>query len=66
MLKHVTRTNPHPPACVQTSLDDLHNEYTVNAKKLVVILYCLGKHDEEIRLHVLYRPSIPQHKQAAR
>lgn len=64
MLKHVTRTHPHPPVCVQTSLDDLHNEAAVNAKKLVVILYCLRDHDEEIRLRVQYRPSIPRYKQA--
>lgn len=67
MLKHVTRTHPHPPVCLQTSLDDLHNEANeaaVNAKKLVVILYCLRDHDEEMRRRVQYRPSIPRYKQA--
>lgn len=64
MLKHVTRTHPHPPVCVQPSLDDLLNESAVNDKKLVVILYCLRDHDEEIRLRVQYRPSVPRYKQA--
>lgn len=63
-LKHVTRTRPHPPVCVQTSLDDLHNESAVNAKKLVVILYCLRGHDEELRLRVPYRPGVPRYKPA--
>lgn len=60
----MTRTHPHPPVYAQTSLDDLHNESAVNAKKLVVILYCLRGHDEEIRLRVQYRPGVLRYKQA--